>query len=60
MGLLFEILHCYKGGSRLRKGILHPEDPRVYSHTLGIYGCADLMGGFLKKFAPVMGAFLGT
>ena len=30
-----------------------------YSHTSVIYGCAVLMGGFLKKFAPMMGAFGG-
>ena len=29
-----------------------------YSHTLGIYGCATLMGEFLKRVAPMMGAFL--
>ena len=28
-----------------------------YSHTLGIYGCAALMAGFVTRFAPMMGAF---
>ena len=38
--------------------------PGGYSHTSGIYVCAELMGGFLKKFAlmmgpePIMGKFL--
>ena len=30
---------------------------RGYSDTLGIYGCVALMGGFVKKFAPMMVAF---
>ena len=29
-----------------------------FSHTSGIYRCVALMGGFLKKFALVMGTFL--
>ena len=33
--------------------------PGGYSHNLGIDGRATLMGGFLKKFAPMMGALLG-
>ena len=33
--------------------------PGGYSHTSGIYGCAALMVGFVKKLAPMMGAFLG-
>ena len=29
-----------------------------YSHILGIYGGAAHLGGFVKRFAPMMGAFL--
>ena len=30
---------------------------RGYSHSLGIYGCAALMVGFVEKIASMMGAF---
>ena len=52
-GLSLEKVSGEGGGS----SVLPVPGVRVYSHISGIYKCVAFMGGFLKRFAPIMGTF---